>query len=228
MDVVNFLYILGPLAGIGVLLFFLGQLFTEADWQHPLFNFIDGLTRLFVRYYHGFSAPKIPLPETGPAIVVSNHISGLDPLLLVAATRRPLRFLIATEEYHRFGLQWLFRAAGCIPVDRKGKPERALREALRALDRGEVIALFPHGKIHLDTDPPRRLKPGVVRLAQHGDVPIYPVRLDHIRGAGHVIPALVLRGQPKLTQHPAMHCRADTDPDACLERIATLIEHPMA
>lgn len=228
MDAVNVLLLLALLFALGAVLVLLGRMHAQADWGHPLFNFIDGLTRLLVRRYHRCAPASIPLPERGPALVVSNHVSGLDALLLVAACRRPLRFLIATEEYHRFGLQWLFRAAGCIPVDRKGRPERALRAALRALDAGEVIALFPHGAIHLDGDPPRRLKPGVVRLAQYHGAPIYPVRLDAIRGAGQVLPALVLRGHPRLTLHPALHCLADTDPDACLARIAALIERPAA
>ena len=79
----------------------------------------------------------IPLPETGAAIVVCNHISGLDPLVLIAATPRPLRFLIAREEYERFGLQWLFRLGKCIPVERDKRPELAMRAALRAIENGE-------------------------------------------------------------------------------------------
>jgi len=108
---------------------------------------IDGWLRLFCRYYHRLEYEPLPLPERGPALVASNHLSGLDPLLLITASKRPLRFLIAQEEYHRFGLNWLFRAAGCIPVDRKGRPEKALRRAREALQRGEVVALFPHGRM---------------------------------------------------------------------------------
>ena len=127
------------------------------DWGGPWLNRLDGLNRLLCRRYHRLPAVWLPLPDRGPVLLASNHVSGLDPLLLVAASRRPLRFLIAREQYERRGLQWLFRAAGCIPVDRAARPEQALRAALRALQAGEAVALFPHGRIHLESDPPRAL-----------------------------------------------------------------------
>ena len=129
---------------------------------------------LFCRYVHRFEYQLIPLPEQGGALLACNHISGLDPFLLIAASPRPLRFMIAREEYERFGLRWLFRRAHCIPVDRECQPERALREALRALDAGEVVAVFPQGGIHLESQGHRKLKGGVVRLAQKSACSIYP------------------------------------------------------
>ena len=99
----------------------------------------------------------LPLPRSGPAIVVANHVSGLDPLLLVSASRRPLRFIVAREQYRRPELKWLLRAMGCIPVDRERQPQKALRHALRSLREGEVVALFPEGRIHLPGDAPSRL-----------------------------------------------------------------------
>ncbi|MCB1858668.1 MAG: 1-acyl-sn-glycerol-3-phosphate acyltransferase [Gammaproteobacteria bacterium] len=175
------------------------------DWGRGWMNFIDGLNRLFCYRYHRLNVSGLRLPKRGPAIVVSNHLSGLDPLLLIATSRRPLRFLIATEQYHRFGLNWLFRALGCIPVDRSGRPERALRVALRALQSGEVVALFPQGAIHLDSDTPRRLKPGAARLSQLTGAPLYPQRLSGIAGAGHVLMALVFRSRARLDRFPPIY-----------------------
>jgi 1-acyl-sn-glycerol-3-phosphate acyltransferase len=65
-------------------------------------------------------------------------MSSLDPFLLLTACKRPLRFLVASEEYERPILNWLFIASGCIPVDRVGRPEKALREAFRALQQCET------------------------------------------------------------------------------------------
>ena len=171
------------------------------DWDHYWVNIIDGFLRLYCGRYHRLNHARLEIPDNGPAIVVSNHVSGLDPLLLVSCSHRPLRFLIAREEYERFGLNWLFKAVGCIPVDREGRPERALRAALQALRADEVVALFPHGKIHLDSDPPRRLKPGAARLAQFSDCPMIPVRITGVRGQGHVMPALFLRSQANVTTY---------------------------
>lgn len=185
-------------------------------------NRLDGLNRLFCRHYHRLHGERIELPSDGPAILVSNHISGLDPLLMLAASRRRLRFIIATEQYHRFGLQWLFRAVGCIPVDRSGRPERAFREALRVLREGEVVALFPHGKIHLDSEPSRHLKGGAIRLAQLADCPIYPMRIEGVRAQGTIFRAVLLRGQALLYNRPRLDCH-DTAPRECLNRLEPLL-----
>jgi 1-acyl-sn-glycerol-3-phosphate acyltransferase len=194
----------------------------EVEWERGWMNRLDGLNRLFCRHYHRLQGETIELPPHGPAILVANHISGLDPLLMLAASRRRLRFIIATEQYQRFGLQWLFRAVGCIPVDRTGKPERAFREALRVLREGEVVALFPHGRIHLDNDPPRHLKAGAIRLAQLADCPIYPIRIEGVRAQGTIFRAVLLRGRSLLYNRPRLECH-DVAPRECLNRLEPLL-----
>ncbi len=192
-----------------------------ADWGNRQINRLDGLNRLFCRRFHRLAGSPIDLPESGPALVVANHISGLDPLLLIAASPRPLRFLIAREEYERFGLNWLFRAVGCIPVDRDSRPERALRAAERALRAGEVVALFPEGHIHAKPGP-RRLKPGVWKLAEWANCPVHPVRIEGVRGAGRIFRALVLPSRVELTAKPPVAC-PELSRDDCLAQIAHAI-----
>lgn len=177
----------------------------RVDWGRGWMNLLDGLNRLFCYRYHRLNPIGLRLPKSGPAIVVANHVSGLDPLLLLASARRPLRFIIAREEYERFGLTWLFRAIGCIPVDREKKPEQALREALRCLRVGEVVALFPHGKIHLDTDPPRRIKAGAIRLSQITGAPLFPHRISGIRGIGGVVSGVLLRSRARIRAASAIY-----------------------
>lgn len=177
-----------------------------ADWGNRWLNRIDGLIRIYARRYHRLKAQPLELPEQGPAIVVANHVSGLDPLLLIAASPRPLRFIIASEEYHRFGLTWLFRAGKCIPVDRQGRPERAFRAALTALQQGEVVALFPQGRIYRDSEAPHHLKPGATRLAQMTGAAIYPHRLEGIAGEGSVLTSLWKRSHACLTAYPPLVC----------------------
>ena len=195
---------------------------TSTDWGHRGLNWLDGLNRLFCRYYHGLQDVLLPLPEQGAAIVVCNHVSGLDPLLLVAASSRPLRFMIAREEYERWGLQWLFRAVGCIPVDREGRPELALREALLALQRGEVVALFPHGGIHAVDGKPRPLKRGAVRLAEKTGARLYPARVSGMRGVGHTLLAVVLPGTSHLQTFSPIDC-GDKSPDECQALLAKIL-----
>lgn len=175
----------------------------QADWGGWWVNAIDGLARRYVRRYHRQGDAYLHLPEGG-VLVAANHVSGLDPLLLITASRRPLRFLIAEEEYNRFGLRWLFRAAGCIPVDRGGRTDAAFRAAVRALKAGEAVALFPHGRIFLDDQPESRVKPGVLRLAQLAKAPIVPARIEGVAGQGSVFTCLFLRGRVTLTDFPVI------------------------
>lgn len=208
-----------------VIIWLVGLHHAKADWGGASVNWIDGWTRLICRYVHRLPEQKINLPETGPAIVVANHMSGLDPLLLISASKRPLRFLIAREEYERPIVSWLFKKAGCIPVDRTGRPEQALRQALRALQQGEVLALFPHGKIHLDSDPPRKIKGGVARLASWSNAPVFPVRIDGVTAQGQVFTAPFVPSRVHLTMAPPLTCTADSMTQ-CLQAISSVIETP--
>ncbi len=177
----------------------------RVDWGHAWINLLDGLIRLFCYRYHRLNVHGLRVPKHGPLVLAANHISGLDPFLILASARRPIRFLIAREQYERFGLNWLFRAAKCIPVDRERKPEQALRAAIRALRDGDVVALFPHGKIYTPDDPPISLKPGVALLAQLAGVKILPVHITGVRGVGHVVRGVVLRSNAKIKSFPGIN-----------------------
>ncbi len=209
---------------IASLLFYIGLKNSKTDWQHLWLNCIDGWLRLFCRYYHRFEFQKIPIPESGDAIIVSNHISGLDPFLLVAATTRPIRFLIAREEYQRFGLTWLFRAGGCIPIDRGGNVIRAMSAAIQALNNGEIIALFPEGVIHSPEQNKKPLKRGVALLAEMSNSPIYPVHITGVKGYGHVIRGIVFRGNVCLTSGAKITCSENSHKE-CLNKITKTL-HP--
>ena len=199
------------------------QAASRVDWGVAWMNRLDGCNRLFCRHYHRLKSVNLPIPETGPAVVVANHISGLDPLLMMACSRRTLRFLIAAEQYHRFGLRWLFRAIGCIPVDRQGAPEKALRAAIKALRDGHVVALFPHGRIHLKTDPPRRIKAGAVRLARYAQAPLDAVRIEGVRRQGHVVSPLLLRARAKVTFYDPIS-PAGVASETLLRQLQTLLD----
>jgi len=169
------------------------------DWGHAALNQLARFNRWFCTRWHRLPNDLwINLPAQGPALLASNHISGLDALLLIAASPRPLRFLIAVEEYNRFGLRWLFRAVGCIPVDRSGRPEIALRQARNALQLGEVVAIFPQGRIQ---KPGENLphKPGIYWLAEQTGAPIVHVRLSGIARPGKNLGALLPRSQARIS-----------------------------
>lgn len=178
--------------------------YNHVDWGSGKLNFVDGLCRAYCVKFHQLKLEKFDLPKSGGAILISNHISGVDPLLLIAACDRPIRFMIAKEEYQRFGLNWLFKGAGCIPVDRTGRADIAFRQSKRALDAGEIIALFPHGKIHLDNVKPYRVKGGIKRLAELTRKPIIVARITGVRGQGSVFKPLFLRSKTQVTRFPSL------------------------
>lgn len=203
-------------------IWFIGSVFSGANWGGLHVNWIDGWARLICRVLHHLPKQYIDLPETGPAIVVANHMSGLDPLLLVSASHRPIRFLIAREHYESKLMGWLYKLAKCIPVDRSGNPEKALRQALRSLNEGDVIGLFPHGTIQLDNDPPRKLKGGFAKLASWSNAPVYSVRIDGVTAQGKVLIAPFIPGRVQLTFGVILFAD-QLDAQQLIQRVTTLI-----
>jgi 1-acyl-sn-glycerol-3-phosphate acyltransferase len=120
------------------------------------------------------------IPERGPLIIASNHISYLDPLTLawVADRRgRHIRYLAKAELFSTPVLGTLLRAAHQIPVQRgKESAAGALSAAFEALARGECVGVYPEGTISEDFEPMRG-KTGTARLAQRSGVPVVPVGL---------------------------------------------------
>jgi 1-acyl-sn-glycerol-3-phosphate acyltransferase len=119
------------------------------------------------------------IPRRGPALLAFNHISYLDPLAIsnVAdyAGRRP-RFLTKSELFRDRRIGWALRGCGQIEVQRgTRRAQVALKAALEALGRGEVIVIFPEGTVTTNEDlSPMAPRSGVSRLALAGGVPVLP------------------------------------------------------
>lgn len=120
------------------------------------------------------------VPAAGPLIVAGNHLSYLDPFahayFVVEAGRRP-RFLAKRELFDNWFTGMVMRGAGQIPVDRGTGDARPLAAAAEALERAEVVVIYPEGTTET-TDPefrPARGKTGVARLALMSGVPVLPV-----------------------------------------------------
>jgi len=169
-----------------------------ADWGSRGLNRLDGLNRFFCQRFHRLESEPLNLPGSGGAVVVCNHVSGLDPMLLLAASPRPLRFLIARSEYERWWLNWLFRRVQCIPVRRSGRVDKSLSVARVALQDGELLALFPQGRLVPAGSPAVRLKRGAVYLADLAQTPIIPLRLEGVAGQGLTILSVFIRGRVRL------------------------------
>jgi 1-acyl-sn-glycerol-3-phosphate acyltransferase len=124
------------------------------------------------------------VPATGPVLLVANHASVLDPPLIAGMTPRPVAFMAKAELFSVPVLAGLIRRLYAHPVRREGSDPAALRLALRLLERGQVLLVFPEGT-RGDEGQLRPAKPGAGMLAVLSGAPVVPV---YIQGTGRAWP----------------------------------------
>jgi hypothetical protein len=126
------------------------------------------------------------IPEEGPAVIVCNHVSFVDALIIAAACRRPIRFVMHHRIYRIPVLNFIFRTGRAIPVaSAKEDPElleRAFDEVARALDAGDVVCIFPEGRI-TDTGEMYPFRRGISRIVERTPVPVVPMALRGLWGS---------------------------------------------
>ncbi len=137
-------------------------------------------------FYRVKTANDFEVPQTGGALLVANHVSFIDALLLATATERRVRFLAFKGIYDKWYVKPIAAAAGAIPVLPKSDPahiEHALSLATEAIQRGEVVAIFAEGGI-TRTGELMPFKRGLERImAKTEGAPIVPVYLDGLWGS---------------------------------------------
>lgn len=121
------------------------------------------------------------LPPEGGVMVVANHQSYWDPLVLGAALPRRVYFMAKEELFRIPVLSWLIRTWGAFPVRREGFDRKALRTAIDYLMRGHVVGVFPEGR-RSHTGQLLPAMPGAAILALKTGVPVVPVALIGTRG----------------------------------------------
>ncbi len=99
---------------------------------------------LFKLYYNPKIINKEVIPKEGPILIVGNHKHIYDQCLTIMATKRVIHYM-AKKEYFDGKMAWFFKLVGCIPVDRSIKDHNATDKALKVLNNGGAIGLFPEG-----------------------------------------------------------------------------------
>ena len=197
-NILNALFMIVSSIGVGALL--------AAHFTIPQVFLITGLLNAVVAFYIFMLVPEYLLrfvafvitrvvyrfkvrgdehiPSVGAAILVCNHVSFIDPVLLMAASPRPIRFLMDHQIFRNPVLGWFFRLAKAIPIaPQREDPvtyERAFERARQVLADGELLCIFPEGAITRD-GALGEFKGGVMKLL---DVPLGA-------GAGAPVPAAV-------------------------------------
>jgi 1-acyl-sn-glycerol-3-phosphate acyltransferase len=173
------------------------------------------LDTLFARVYHHLTVVQpCRIPRRGPAILAINHTSSIDPALVQSVCRNRLITWMMAQEYTDIkGTGWFYRTLGVITVQRTGRDSGPLRTALRALQAGKLLGVFPEGRIA----PTRQMLPfqtGVALMAIKADVPVYPVYLDGTQRNKEMLQAVLVRNEATITFGPPVQFdRSGTSPN---------------
>jgi 1-acyl-sn-glycerol-3-phosphate acyltransferase len=143
-----------------------------------LYGFIRGVTRPLLRTLFDFQVSGLEyLPADGPFIVASNHHNYLDGVVLGAALPRQIAFLVMPSVYASTWIHPYFhRQVGSISINLERPDPGAIKRALRKLEDGGVIGIFPEGPFSLEG----RLvngQPGVALIALRSGVPVVPAAI---------------------------------------------------
>ena len=136
------------------------------------------------------------VPESGGGLMLSNHQSNLDPVLVGLACHRRLNYVARKTLFKFAPFRWLINSLDAISIDREGTGLDGLKETLKRLKRGEIVLLFPEGTRTPDGEV-HAMKPGFCAVARRSRVPILPVAMD---GAWHAWPR-----QLKLPRQAVIH-----------------------
>jgi 1-acyl-sn-glycerol-3-phosphate acyltransferase len=116
----------------------------------------------------------LPVSENQGAVIVSNHHSGVDPLLIQLCTDRVVHWMVAREYYEMPGIAIVFRSLGSICVNRGGIDTAATKMAIRLAQRGELVGLFPEGRVNMTDELLLPGRPGAALIALKARVPVIP------------------------------------------------------
>lgn len=126
------------------------------------------------------------IPEEGPGLLVCNHVSFVDALILAGAIRRPVRFVMYYRIYNLPVLNFFFRTVGAIPIAGRSEDlliyERALRDIAGYLAAGELVCVFPEGKLTRDGEIDA-FKSGTTTILEQTPVPVIPMALRGLWGS---------------------------------------------
>ena len=123
------------------------------------------------------------LPEVGGALLVANHVSWLDGVLLLLSSSRPIRMIVWSGNFQSRWMRWLADLWGVILISQRPKEiVAALRTARDALNNGELVCIFPEGEI-TRSGQLLGFRPGLLRILDGTSAPVLPVYLDGLWGS---------------------------------------------
>ena len=126
------------------------------------------------------------IPASGPVVVVCNHVSFMDPIILGGCVRRPMRFVMWYKIFQIPLLKFIFKTAKAIPIASAREDRQLMDEAFEKVDAelaaGNVVCIFPEGGITRDGEI-QRFRPGIEKIIQRRAVPVVPASLGRMWGS---------------------------------------------
>ena len=126
------------------------------------------------------------IPAEGPCVIVCNHVSFVDAIVIAACVRRPIRFVMDHRIFRIPLLNFIFRTMRTIPIapakEDAAMKERAFAEAAAALRAGEIVGIFPEGKL-TETGDLNPFRPGLQRILEQAPAPVVPMALRGLWGS---------------------------------------------
>ncbi|MDY7565748.1 MFS transporter [Pseudomonas sp. RTC3] len=157
-----------------------------------IFKIVPEFTTRFMIWLLGHSMYRVEhrnlelIPEEGAALLVCNHVSFVDALLIGGAVRRPIRFVMYYKIYNLPVLNFIFRTAGTIPIAGRNEDlaiyDQAFKKIAEYLKNGELVCIFPEGKLTADGEI-NEFKGGLSRILQDTPVPVIPLALQGLWGS---------------------------------------------
>lgn len=162
-------------------------------WQHtPQFDLENAVLVPFYRFGARLLARLIwrpdiigfeKIPKEGPVLIIANHVSYVDGVILYAACDRPIRFVMDGEIMKLPGVRYFMRLARAISIlPNRESVTKAFREVSEALRAGEVVCIFPEGQLTY-TGSLGRFRPGIESIIRHDPVPVYPIAINGLWGS---------------------------------------------
>ena len=143
----------------------------------PVLDVVRPAVWLSARLYFGIRFEGVAnIPKHGALLITPNHVTFADPPLVSIPIRRPVHYMAWDRLFEIRGLAWLIRRLRAFPVDIESSDPKATRAAVRLLDAGQVVMIFPEAGRSLDGRL-QRFKLGAFRLACARGVPVLPVTI---------------------------------------------------
>jgi 1-acyl-sn-glycerol-3-phosphate acyltransferase len=170
---------------------------TQYTWMQFLFWVIANcLTRYLWRTTY-----TNPLPEEAHrrVIFVCNHHSGIDPFFVQVLCQRPIRWMVAKEycEHRIFG--WYLRICEVIPVSRGGIDTSATKAAIRCVEQGGLLGMFPEGRLNMTEKLMLPVRPGAVLVALRTGAPLLPCYIQGSPTRGTAMSSFFMRARVRVS-----------------------------